>query len=39
MVESNLAYKFQQFEEEIDYSYLPNKLKYTSVSLKEIFKK
>tara|TARA_R100000306_G_C4377565_1_gene142652 strand:- start:157 stop:1632 length:1476 start_codon:yes stop_codon:yes gene_type:complete len=37
MVESNLAYKFQEIEEEIDFSFLPDKLKYTSVSLKEIF--
>ncbi|WP_062062318.1 hypothetical protein [Aquimarina longa] len=34
---SNLAYKFQEVEEEIDYTYLPDKLKYTSVSLTEIF--
>lgn len=34
---SNLAYKFQEVEEEIDYSYLPDELKYTSVSLKEVF--
>jgi type I restriction enzyme S subunit len=38
MVESNLAYKFQEFEEEIDFSFLPDQLKYTSVSLKEVFK-
>jgi len=34
---SNLAYKFQEVEEEIDYTYLPDKLKYTSVSLTEVF--
>ncbi len=34
---SNLAYKFQEVEEEIDYTYLPDQLKYTSVSLKEVF--
>ncbi len=34
---SNLAYKFQEVEEEIDFSYLPDELKYTSVSLKEVF--
>lgn len=37
MVNSNLAYKFQEVEEEIDYTYLPDQLKYTSVSLKEVF--
>ncbi|MEP7093015.1 MAG: restriction endonuclease subunit S, partial [Flavobacterium sp.] len=37
MVKSNLAYKFEVFEEEIDYTYLPEKLKFTSVSLREIF--
>lgn len=37
MVESNLAYKFQEVEKEIDYTYLPDQLKYTSVSLKEVF--
>ncbi len=37
MVNSNLAYRFQELEEEIDYTYLPNKLKYISVSLTEIF--
>ena len=34
---SNLAYKFQEVEKEIDYTYLPDQLKYTSVSLTEIF--
>lgn len=34
---SNLAYKFHEVEEEIDFSYLPDELKYTSVSLKEVF--
>ncbi len=34
---SNLAYKFQEVEKEIDYTYLPDKLKYTSVSLTEVF--
>ncbi|MDX8554274.1 restriction endonuclease subunit S [Tenacibaculum sp. 1B UA] len=33
---SNLAYKFQEVEKEINYTYLPDKLKYTSVSLTEI---
>ncbi len=37
MVISNLAYKFQEVEEEIDYTYLPDKLKHTSVSLLEVF--
>lgn len=37
MVGSNLAYKFQEVVEEIDYTYLPEPLKYTSVSLKEVF--
>lgn len=36
MVDSNLAYKFKEFEQEIDYTYLPDQLKYTSVSLTEI---
>lgn len=34
---SNLAYKYQEVEKEIDYTYLPDKLKYTSVSLTEVF--
>lgn len=34
---SNLAYKFQEVEKEIDYTYLPDKLKFTSVSLTEVF--
>lgn len=34
---SNLAYKFQEVEKEIDYTYLPEQLKYTSVSLNEVF--
>lgn len=34
---SNLAYKFQEVEKEIDYTYLPEQLKYTSVSLIEVF--
>ncbi|THK40572.1 restriction endonuclease subunit S [Methylophaga sp. SB9B] len=38
MVDSNLAYKFQKVEQEIDYTYLPDQLKYTSVSLADIFK-
>ncbi len=33
----NLAYKFHETEEEIDYRYLPDELKYTSVSLKDVF--
>ena len=37
MVESNLAYKFQEVEKEIDYSFLPEKLKYSSISLNEVF--
>lgn len=37
MVESNLAYRFHEVEKEIDYTYLPDQLKYTSVSLIEIF--
>jgi len=37
MVNSNLAYKFQEVEKEIDYSFLPDQLKYTSVSLSEVF--
>lgn len=37
MVKGNLAYKFQEVEEEIDYTYLPEPLKYTSVSLTEVF--
>lgn len=37
MVDSNLAYKFQEVEQEIDYTYLPDELKYTSVSLTEVF--
>lgn len=34
---SNLAYKFQEVEKEIDYTFLPDQLKYTSVSLTEVF--
>ncbi len=34
---SNLAYKFQEVEQEIDYTYLPDQLKYTTVSLTEVF--
>ncbi|MCB0517041.1 MAG: restriction endonuclease subunit S [Bacteroidetes bacterium] len=34
---NNLAYKFQEVEKEIDYTYLPDQLKYTSVSLTEVF--
>lgn len=34
---SNLAYKFQEVEKKIDYTYLPEQLKYTSVSLSEVF--
>lgn len=37
MVNSNLAYKFQEVEEEIDYTYLPDPIKYTSVSLAEVY--
>ncbi len=37
MVESNLAYKFQEIENDIDYTYLPEQLKYTSVALNEVF--
>ena len=37
MVKSNLAYKFQEVEKEIDYTFLPDQLKYTSVSLIEVF--
>ncbi|MCC4214103.1 hypothetical protein [Leeuwenhoekiella parthenopeia] len=33
---NNLAYKFQEVENEIDYTYLPNELNYTSVSLSDI---
>lgn len=36
MVDGNLAYKFQEVQDEIDYTYLPDELKYTSVSLKEV---
>ncbi|SEK25840.1 restriction endonuclease subunit S [Parapedobacter koreensis] len=36
MVENNLAYKFQEVEKEIDYTYLPDPLKYTSVSLSDV---
>lgn len=38
MVESNLAYKFQEVEKELDYTFLPEELKHTSISLSEIFK-
>lgn len=38
MVDGNLAYKFQAVEQEIDYTFLPEPLKYTSVSLNEVFK-
>lgn len=34
---NNLAYKSQEVEKEIDYTYLPDKLKFTSVSLTEVF--
>lgn len=34
---SNLAYKFQEVEKKIDYTYLPDQLKYTSVSLTDVF--
>jgi type I restriction enzyme S subunit len=37
MVENNLAYKFQEIENDIDYTFLPEQLKYSSISLKEIF--
>jgi type I restriction enzyme S subunit len=37
MVNSNLAYKFQEVEEEINYTYLPDELKHTTVSLLEVF--
>jgi type I restriction enzyme S subunit len=37
MVAHNLAYKYYEEEEqEIDYTYLPDPLKYTSVSLQEV---
>lgn len=36
MVDSNLAYKFQEVEKAIDYTYLPEPVRYTSVSLAEI---
>lgn len=34
---SNLAYKVQEVEKEIDYTFLPDQLKYTSISLSEVF--
>ena len=37
MVNSNLAYKFQEAKKGMDYTFLPDQLKYTSVSLKEVF--
>lgn len=37
MVNSNIAYKFQEIEKEIDYTFLPEQVKYTSVSLMEVF--
>jgi len=37
MVGANKVYKFQELEDKIDYTYLPEPLKHTSVSLKEIF--
>tara|TARA_R110002096_G_scaffold36947_2_gene102901 strand:- start:182 stop:1711 length:1530 start_codon:yes stop_codon:yes gene_type:complete len=37
MVKGNTAYKFQEVEAEIDYTYLPEPLKCTSVSLKDVF--
>ena len=33
---SNLAYKFQEVEKEIDYTYLPDQLKHTSITLSEV---
>jgi len=36
MVAHNLAYKHYEEEQEIDYTYLPDPLKYTSVSLQEV---
>lgn len=36
MVDINITYKFQEVEQEIDFTYLPEQLKYTSVSFKEI---
>jgi len=38
MVSSNLAFKFLKDEEKKDYTYLPNPLKHTSVSLTDLFK-
>ncbi|MEM1407310.1 MAG: restriction endonuclease subunit S [Bacteroidota bacterium] len=37
MVDGNLAYKYQEVSEEIDYSILPDPVKHTSVSLTDIF--
>ncbi|RZJ66762.1 MAG: restriction endonuclease subunit S [Flavobacterium sp.] len=37
MVNNNLAFKLQDVEEEVDYSFLPEPPKYTSVSLAEVF--
>ena len=36
MVRGNLAYKYYEVEQEIDYAYLPEPPKYTSISLYEI---
>lgn len=38
MVDGNLAFRIQDVQHEIDYTYLPDELKYTSVSLKEVLK-
>ncbi len=37
MVNGNLAHKLQEVVKEIDYTYLPEPIKYTSVSLNDIF--
>lgn len=37
MVKGNQAYKIRKLEEEKNYTYLPDPLKYTSVSLKDVF--
>jgi len=37
MVNSNLAYKFQEVEKEIDYTFLPQEVKHISVSIRDVF--
>ncbi len=37
MVNGNLAHKLQEIVEAIDYTYLPEPIKYTSVSLNDVF--